>query len=241
MDTRPATVPANPHLEESGAFPAPAPWQEPPHRRVGVRVLTVLAAVVAACLVAVAFTLAGTAARAADGSQTSDPASQWRQGSVPRLYQTDRAWAEEPYAGSTIGEAGCGPTCLSAVYVAVTGRGDLTPVDAARLSERGGHVVDGLTAWTLMDAGAASVGLASRPVAADAGAVRAELAAGRPVIASMGPGDFTSSGHFIVLTGVDDAGRLHVIDPNSGPRTDQPWNLERTLSQARALWSFSRG
>jgi len=101
-------------------------------------------------------------------------------------------------------------------------------------------VTDGLTAWTLMDEGAASVGLASRPVAADAGAVRAELAAGRPVIASMGPGDFTSSGHFIVLTAVDDAGRLQVMDPNSEPRTEQPWNLERTLSQARALWSFSK-
>lgn len=241
MGTRPVTGPANPYLDEGAAFPSPAPWKEPPHRRVGVRVLTVLAAVVALCLVAVAFALAGTAARAADGPWASDPAGQWRQGSVPRLYQTDPAWAEEPYAGSTMGRAGCGPTCLSAVYVAVTGRGDLTPVDAARLSERGGHVADGLTAWTLMDEGAASVGLASRPVAADAGAVRAELAAGRPVVASMGPGDFTGSGHFIVLTGVDDAGRLHVMDPNSEPRTEQPWNLERTLSQTRALWSFSVG
>ncbi len=240
MDTRPTTVAANPYPDESAAFPAPASWQEPPHRRVGAMVLMVLAAVVALCLVAVAFGLAGTAARAADGSWASDPAGQWRQGSVPRLYQTDPAWSGEPYAGQTVGEAGCGPTCLSAVYVAVTGGGDLTPVDAARLSERGGHVTDGLTAWTLMDEGAASVGLASRPVAADAGAVRAELAAGRPVIASMGPGDFTSSGHFIVLTAVDDAGRLQVMDPNSEPRTEQPWNLERTLSQARALWSFSK-
>ncbi|MEY8437297.1 C39 family peptidase [Atopobiaceae bacterium 24-176] len=241
MDMRPSTAPANPYLEEDASFPAPSPWQNPPRLRVGARVLTVLAAVMALCLIAAAFALAGATAHAAEGASASDPVAQWRQGSVPRLYQTDPTWAKEPYAGATMETSGCGPTCLSAVYACVTGRTDLSPTDAARLAERGGHVEGGLTAWTLMDEGAASVGLASRPVAADAGAVRAELAAGRPVIASMGPGDFTSSGHFIVLTAVDDAGRLRVMDPNSEPRTEQPWNLERTLSQARALWSFSRG
>jgi len=38
----------------------------------------------------------------------------------------------------------------------------------------------------------------------------------QPIIASMGPGIFTSSGHFIVLTGVDGNGNVLVNDPNSG-------------------------
>ena len=236
MNMRPTT---NSYLEENASFPAPSPWQDPPRVRVGTRVLTVLAAVTTLCLIAAAFALAGTAAKAAEGASVSDPVSQWKQGSVPKLYQTDPAWAQKPYAGATMGTSGCGPTCLSAVYACVTGKADLSPVDAARLAERDGHVEGGLTAWTLMDEGAASVGLVSRAVASTPDAVRKELAAGRTVIASMGPGDFTSSGHFIVLTNVDDAGRLHVMDPNSEERTGQPWNLERTLSQARALWSFT--
>lgn len=38
----------------------------------------------------------------------------------------------------------------------------------------------------------------------------------QPIIASMGPGIFTSSGHFIVLTGIDGNGNVLVNDPNSG-------------------------
>lgn len=238
MDTRPGHVKTNPYLEGDDAFPAPAPWQVPPRRFLGTRGgRLVAAAVIAIALVAAILATACTSAPIP--GPESGPTSEWRQGTVPRLYQIDPAWADEPYAGATMASSGCGPTCLSAVYAAVTGRRDLAPPDVARLSERGGHVVDGLTAWTLMDEGAASIGLESHPVAATAEAVRAELAAGRPVIASMGPGDFTTSGHFIVLTATDDVGRVRVMDPNSESRTNQPWNLNRTLSQTRALWSFS--
>jgi len=100
-------------------------------------------------------------------------------------------------------------------------------------------IIDGLTAWTLMDAGAATLGLTSHTIPADPHAVQQELSCGHPLIASMGPGDFTSSGHFIVFTSIDDAGQLRVMDPNSEPRSQQSWDLERTLSQVRGLWSFS--
>lgn len=177
-----------------------------------------------------------------DGQETeatSTPVDEWRQGEVPELYQIDRAWADEPYAGGDIRENGCGPTCLSMVYVALTGRTDLDPAAMARFSEEAEHVTDNMTAWTLMTDGAAQLGLTSEELPADADAVRNALTAGQPVICSVRPGDFTKTGHFIVLAGLDAEGRVIVHDPNSAARTAQPWDLERILSQCANLWAFS--
>ena len=58
---------------------------------------------------------------------------------MPHIYQIDPAWSELPYAGSTIRENACGPTCLTMVYIFKTGRTDMTPVDMCALSEAGNY------------------------------------------------------------------------------------------------------
>lgn len=187
-------------------------------------------------LTAPALPAAGSQAQAA----TSTPREQWRAGDVPFLYQTDGAWADAPYAGADVAEAGCGPTSLAMVYVALTGKTDLDPAAMAAFSEQGGYVEGGLTAWRLMTDGAAELGLSSQEVPADESALTAELAAGHPVICSVGPGDFTEKGHFIVLAGVAEDGRVVVHDPNSAERSAQTWEAARVLSQCRNLWAFER-
>ena len=58
----------------------------------------------------------------------------------------------------------------------------------------------------------------------DAQSLVNELAKGdRLVIALMGPGMFTSGGHFIVLTGVRSDGKISVADPWSRGYTDMKW------------------
>lgn len=185
---------------------------------------------------------AGAVALGAWGADAARPAStprgEWHKGSVPYLYQIDPAWSEQPYAGGTIGENGCGPTCLSMVYVALTGDTSMGPVEMAALSEREGHTVDGMTAWTLMTDGARSLGLASEELPASEDAVADALRSGRFVIASMRPGDFTTTGHFIVLAGLDGDGSVSVRDPNSAERSHESWDLARVLSQCANLWAL---
>ena len=53
------------------------------------------------------------------------------------------------------------------------------------------------------------------------------------------PGDFTSTGHFIVLAGLTEEGEVVVRDPNSAERTGRTWELDRVLAQCANLWSFS--
>lgn len=176
---------------------------------------------------------------AREESARSTPASEWRQGTVPYLYQIDPQWADEPYAGGDIRENGCGPTCLAMVYVALTGNTDYTPVEMARFSEQNGFVSDGLTAWTLMTDGAAMLGITGTEISADPDQVRSTLESGQLVICSVRPGDFTTTGHFIVLAGLAENGEVIVHDPNSAERSEHTWDLDRVLDQCANLWSFS--
>lgn len=169
----------------------------------------------------------------------STPRSEWRSGETPFLYQTDPQWASHPYAGGTVEKNGCGPTCLSMVYITLTGRDDLDPAAMADFSECSGYTADGMTTWTFMTDGAAELELASEELPASADAVREALLSGRPVICSVGPGDFTTTGHFVVLSGMTDDGKVIVHDPNSAERSSHPWNLERVLGQCVNIWAFS--
>lgn len=170
----------------------------------------------------------------------STPVSHWSAGSMPLLLQTDPAWADEPYAGATVGESGCGPTCLTMVYVYLTGNKDRDPASMCLFSEANGFVDDGLTTWKLMTDGASLLGLVGEELPADESALAGVLAAGTPVICSMAPGDFTKTGHFIVLCGLDEDGRARVYDPNSIERSSRTWDLSTILEQCRNLWGFSQ-
>lgn len=172
-------------------------------------------------------------------SSDSTPRDQWRKGEVPYLYQIDPQWANAPYAGTTVEEAGCGPTCLAMAYIAATGNRDYDPAKLAQFSERNGFVEEGLTTWTLMTDGAQRLGLNSQELPADARQVASAVGEGHPVILTVGPGDFTSTGHFVVVAGVTDDGNWIIRDPNSPQRSQQTWDPQQVLSQCRNLWEIS--
>ena len=48
----------------------------------------------------------------------------------------------------------------------------------------------------------------------------------------MAKGHFTSSGHFIVLRGVTEDGKILVADPASKKRSEQEWELSIILNEA---------
>ncbi len=174
-----------------------------------------------------------------DENPASTPASEWARGTMPHLYQKDANWAETPYADSTLGIAGCGPTCLSMVYVYLTGDASYDPVAMAQFSESNGFVEDGSTRWVFMSEGARMLGLQSEELGADAFQIENALSEGTPVVAIMGPGDFTEEGHFIVMNGLDSQGRAVVYDPNSPTRSATTWDIDTIIGQALCFWAIS--
>lgn len=175
----------------------------------------------------------------ADGSGsgwlTKDEMSQ----RFPLLLQWDKRWGYIPYGDNVIGLSGCAPTCLSMVIVGLTGNKDATPDAIAQYATDNGYYVDGVgTAWGLMTA-AGSYGVVGQETTLSEDNVYNELENGHPIICSMRPGDFTSVGHFIVLTGIED-GKIRVNDPNSLTRSRQLWDYDTLSYQISNLWVFEK-
>lgn len=168
----------------------------------------------------------------------STPRSQWSAGTMPHIYQIDPAWSELPYAGGTIRQNGCGPTCLTMVYIFKTGRTDMTPVDMCALSEAGNYAPTGATEWSLMTSGAWQLGLNGTQLYNDRDSMAQALRSGAPVIAAVRPGTFTNVGHYIVLYGIDDADQIGVYDPNSPSRSARRWGVVEVLNEIEAMWAY---
>ncbi len=158
---------------------------------------------------------------------------------VPLLIQWDARWGYYEYGSGLIGYTGCGPTCLSMVALYLTGDADYTPVYVADYAEEHGYYVSGSgTSWTLMSEGCAGLGLSARELPMVESTMISALDAGQPIICNVGPGDFTDTGHYIVLTGYGDGG-FTVNDPNSPERSARVWTFDQLNGQVRNLWAFS--
>lgn len=168
----------------------------------------------------------------------STPRSQWQAGTMPHIYQIDPAWSELPYAGGTIRQNACGPTCLTMVYIFKTGHTDMTPVDMCALSEAGNYAPTGATEWSFMTSGAWQLGLNGTELHVDRSSITQALRSGAPIIASVRPGTFTSVGHYIVLYGIDDADQIGVYDPNSQSRSARRWGIVEVLNEVEAMWAY---
>lgn len=156
---------------------------------------------------------------------------------IPLLLQTNSQWSEIPYGNSTIGISGCAPTCLSMVTSA-KGNTEATPDKIAKFSEDNGYYVEGTgTKWTLMSDGAKEFGLKVKELALDENLIARELQNNHPIICSVGPGDFTIEGHFIVLTAYEN-GEIHVNDPNSAENSEKVWSYDRLAPQINAMWVY---
>lgn len=158
-----------------------------------------------------------------------------KQKPVP-LYQWDERWGYTSYGGNLLGLSGCGPTCLSMVCLHLLQDPSLDPKTVAAFSEEKGYCLPGNgSAWTLISEGGEALGLEVTEIPLVKSRVLDNLRAGNPILCVMGPGDFTTSGHFIVLTGLQD-GRITLNDPNSVRRTETLWDYDAIADQIRNLW-----
>lgn len=158
---------------------------------------------------------------------------------VPLFIQWDQRWGYIPYGADVAGVTACGPLCLSMVAYYLTGDENMRPDKMIQFAIEDGHCVRGNgSAWTLISQGAKKLGLNVKELPLVKGRILTELNNGNPVICVMGPGIFTSTGHFIVLTGYED-GKFRVNDPNSVVRSGQLWSYEEIQDQIRNLWAIS--
>ena len=161
-----------------------------------------------------------------------------KQAKIPLLIQWDKRWGYAPYGESDIGMAGCAPTCLSMVIVGLTHDDSATPYEVAKYAPDNGYYVENTgTSWSLMTEGATDFGVDGREISLDKDTVMSNLQQGNPIICSVKPGDFTTEGHFIVLTSAQN-NKVKVNDPNSRSRS-RLWDYDKIEGQIKNLWAFS--
>lgn len=159
---------------------------------------------------------------------------------VPLLIQWDERWGYTSYNGGILGYTGCGPTSLAMVILYLTKDTSIDPTVVAAYAESAGYCVPGSgSSWTLISEGSTHFGLQAEELAMMEGRIKAKLDEGCPIIVNVGPGDFTDSGHYMVIVGYDSQGFI-INDPNSYVNSQKRWNFDQLNGQVRNLWAMSR-
>ena len=155
-------------------------------------------------------------------------------GGTPVVYfnQMDERYADKPYGTDHIGSYGCGPSAMAIVVSSLAGE-TVDPVEMADWAYKNGYWCKGSGSYHALIPGAAKAwGLPGSGCSASEPQRSIDaLSEGKLVVAIMAKGHFTSSGHFIVLRGVQD-GKVMVADPGSYKRSNQLWDLSIILNEA---------
>ena len=163
--------------------------------------------------------------------------------------QNDSKWGSLPYAvdgeKSTIKSAGCGPTALADCLAAIVSP-YIDPVTLASWARQHNYKVKASgTSYNFFTPCAASYGVKVKrintaniygnPNNAIHAQILAELQSGNWIIACMGKGNWTSSGHYVVAYGFE-GGYVYINDPAStkANRLRNTWELFK--SQVKYYW-----
>lgn len=163
-------------------------------------------------------------------------------------FQTDGRWRNKPYRvegeTSTIGGSGCGPTCAAMLIETLTGK-TFTPEQACQWSvEHGYKALNQGTYYSYFEpqfkefgihcemlSWSKSYGNPDHPNHEKAFGL---LKQGYYLIACMGKGLWTRSGHFVVVWWQD--GKVHINDPASSKTVRTKGDLQTFKSQVKYYW-----
>lgn len=164
--------------------------------------------------------------------------------------QTDSKWKNKDYSTkgekTTIGASGCGPTCAAMLIETMTGK-KFTPVDACAWALSKGYKAKNQGTYYSYFApqfkahgiecvrlnGANLYGNKTSAVHSEAFKM---LKKGYYLIACMGKGLWTSSGHYIVVWWED--GKVRINDPASKKTTRLNGDLTTFKSQVKYYWAI---
>ncbi|MDD6736422.1 MAG: C39 family peptidase [Clostridiales bacterium] len=177
----------------------------------------------------------------ADQSPEYSDAVIGKKGEMQVVYysQLDSRWANKSYGKTgTIGSSGCGPTSLAIAVSTLTGK-SIDPIMVSEWSEKNGYRCEGYGSYhALIPKGAEHYGLNVEKLGrSSAKELEKHLTSGHLVIAIMAKGHFTSNGHFIVIRGITQDGKILVADPASCKRSQKAWDMSIILNEARGTAS----
>ena len=175
---------------------------------------------------------------------TDPPKNNGTNGKEPVDYkQYDSRWKKIKYtitgsSSQTIGSSGCGPTSMADIMACWVDK-KITPVEMCQYSlKKGFRTRNSGTAWGFYKsiANAYPQGFSKFTQTKSLATLKAALAQGAFAVASMGPGYWTSGGHFICVYKMDNT-YVYAKDPASSSRKKQKiGDFERQRKQFFIFW-----
>lgn len=164
--------------------------------------------------------------------------------------QTDPKWGRKKYAtsgeSSTIASAGCGPTAAAMLITTLTGK-KVTPVETSDWAMKKGYkayrqgtyysyFVPQFKAYGLKCTRLNFVRMLNDPDNKNHDLALSMLRGGHYLIALMGPGRWTKSGHFVVVWWED--GVYHILDPASTGQSRVRGDISTFRRECRMYWAI---
>lgn len=168
---------------------------------------------------------------------------------VPYFCQSQEPWASRTYGSDPFSGYGCGPTAMAMAVSAMT-EDYIDPDQMGQWAVQNGHwAKKSGSRYSLVPKAAEAYGLTAESLTDHTvDALQETLLSDHMLVALMGPGHFTKSGHFILLRGITLSGEILVADPNSPERSLAAWDpqlildeLSRSTADGAPLWVLSGG
>lgn len=153
---------------------------------------------------------------------------------IKYLSQLDANWANIIYDhNATIGDEGCGPTSLAMAINILKGE-NLTPPDIAKIAaKKGQHCKAGGSYWSIAPTICKEFDIPCQ-MSHNLQDIKNALLDGKVVMVIMGKGNFTNSGHFMLLRQyLPDTDEVLILDPASSKRTQKSWDINLIDRQAK--------
>lgn len=162
--------------------------------------------------------------------------------------QNDIRWGSSIYGGSdSVSAYGCGPTVLSMLVSSFTNQ-DILPDEMACWARDHHYWISGSgSTHALIPEGAKYFGFSVEPFTdyTEEGLIQT-LKNGSIFVALMGPGHFTSTGHFIIIANYWSGSSVCVADSNNLDNSQIPWDaklildeLDYTAQNGGPLWKIT--
>ena len=160
---------------------------------------------------------------------------------IPLILQTNYtkkvAWGNGKTA--TVKGYGCGPTSVSMIVAYLTGNVTQNPqIIFEWLNSLGYFHGYGFGKAALTKA-ASKYGVTCEWVNLTETQMKETLLSGKPIIAFMGKGTFSTGGHYIVLKGVTANGKIAINDPVSEKRSKNTYDANLILKEKRVSKAFA--
>ena len=153
--------------------------------------------------------------------------------------QSDPRWASSIYGGSDpISRYGCGPTVLAMIVSSFTDQ-TITPDEMAKWASTNYWVAGSGSRHSLIPEGAAFFGFHVEPLQSfTVEGVKSALRNGNLLVALMGPGHFTTGGHFIIIANYWANDQVTVADPANVDNCFLSWDISLILQELHSAHDF---